>query len=136
LPRKGYRRCKGCGKNRQEQFFVGKRGTMCSTCRKRSRSKASHEQRVMRTYGLASGEYERLLHAQDGACAICKQRRSYRLNVDHSHATGVVRGLLCRLCNGRLLSAARDRPEILRAAIDYLESPPAVRHLGERYYQG
>ena len=89
----------------------------------------------MSTYGLGPGEYQALFDAQQGRCAICGGTRRQRLSVDHSHATDLVRGLLCRMCNGRLLTAARDRPEVLRAAADYLENPPAVRVIGERFYR-
>lgn len=90
----------------------------------------------MKTYGLGPGEYDALFKAQEGRCAICRQPRKQRLSVDHCHKTGLVRGLCCRLCNGRLLTAARDKPDVLRRAADYLEDPPAVRHLGERHYTG
>lgn len=39
---------------------------------------------------------------QKGCCAICgKHQREFkrRLNVDHNHKTGQVRGLLCYRCN-------------------------------------
>lgn len=87
------------------------------------------------TYGLLEGEYEALLAAQGGVCAICKQSRKYRLNVDHSHKSGHARGLLCRLCNGRLLTAARDNPQTLLNAAEYLTNPPAIRILGERLHK-
>lgn len=90
----------------------------------------------MRTYGLGPGEYDALYEAQGGRCAICRQTRRQRLSVDHDHKTGLVRGLLCRLCNGRLLTAARDDQTVLRAAADYLDNPPAVKHIGKRYYRG
>ena len=134
-PRKGFRQCTKCGNNRAEKFFKPK-GRVCFDCQKQGRSAASHAARVQSTYGLGPGEYETLFAAQNGVCAICKTPRRYRLNVDHDHKTGVVRGLLCRLCNGRLLTAARDKPEVLRSAADYLESPPAVRAIGARFYTG
>lgn len=90
----------------------------------------------MATYGLAKGEYETLFKAQDGRCAICGGKRRERLSVDHCHKTGLIRGLLCRMCNGRLLTAARDKPAVLRAGADYLDNPPAQRVLGERFYTG
>ena len=60
-------------------------------------------------YGITPEQYNALLTAQDGVCAICKQpefsirRGSYKsLDVDHNHDTGQVRGLLCSACNASL----------------------------------
>lgn len=39
-----------------------------------------------------------MLVAQGGKCAICDQPFK-TIDVDHDHATGAVRGLLCRRCN-------------------------------------
>ncbi|MEU9871123.1 endonuclease VII domain-containing protein [Actinomadura sp. NPDC048021] len=125
-----------CGRSRAERFFTSSRGRTCETCRKRNRSKAAHENRVVATYGLRRGEYDKLFKAQGGVCAICSQPRKQRLSVDHDHKTGLVRGLCCRMCNGKLLTSARDNPETLRAAADYLENPPALVILGERHFQG
>ncbi len=52
----------------------------------------------------ADGEKERqkLSDAQGGCCAMCKRAENTfkrRLNVDHNHKTGQVRGLLCYRCN-------------------------------------
>lgn len=134
-PRKGFRQCTKCQRNRADKFFKP-RGRVCFDCQKESRSAASHAARVQNTYGLGPGEYEALFAAQGGVCAICGQARAYRLNVDHCHKSGLVRGLLCRLCNGRLLTAARDKPEVLRSAADYLDAPPAQKFIGARYYSG
>ena len=38
-----------------------------------------------------------MLVKQDEKCTICGG--SWNLVVDHSHSTGKVRGLLCRICN-------------------------------------
>lgn len=127
------RKCAKCGKNRAERFYKSARGRVCVTCQRARSRTTNHGARIAKTYGITADEYATILAAQQGACAICKQTRSYRLNVDHCHATGRVRGLLCRLCNGRLLTAARDKPEVLRAGADYLENPPAIAVLGERF---
>ncbi|MFI6319734.1 endonuclease VII domain-containing protein [Nonomuraea sp. NPDC050556] len=127
------RRCERCDKNRAPQFFSGPRGRICTDCQRKSRSQTHHRSRVGRVYGLEPGDYDTMLAAQDGACAICKGVRRQRLSVDHDHSDMLVRGLLCRMCNGRLLTAARDQPEILRAAADYLEFPPAPAVIGRRY---
>lgn len=69
-------------------------------------------------------EYERLLEKQKGVCAICgKNRNNGRqsiLCVDHDHATGEVRGLLCQFCN-RGLGFLGDDLEGLKKAIRYLK---------------
>lgn len=53
--------------------------------------------------GISDAEYERLLAAQHGHCAICPNTpKTRRLHVDHDHATGAVRGLLCHRCNRNL----------------------------------
>lgn len=130
------RQCKQCLKNRAERFFRSPRARKCSTCLKANRSKGTHDRRVSTTYGLERGEWNRLFGEQEGRCAICRETRSEKLSVDHDHKSGLVRGLLCRRCNNYLLAkGARDRPEVLRAAADYLEKPPALRILGERYHR-
>lgn len=65
--------------------------------------------------------YFETLAAQGGGCAICGDTPAdgRRLDVDHDHETGRIRGLLCMPCNigiGNL----REDPARLAAAIEYL----------------
>lgn len=77
-------------------------------------------------FGVA--EHNAMLKAQDGLCAICKQKEVARGRkggiklpaVDHDHQTKKVRGLLCQACN-RMLGYARDDRDILIAAAAYLD---------------
>lgn len=91
----------------------------------RERKAANHEKRIQNTYGLRKGEYAQLYQFQDGFCALCRRATgaSRRLSVDHDHANGDVRGLLCRPCNS-LLGHARDRPSFFERCISYLKFPP------------
>ena len=73
-------------------------------------------------YGLTSEEYDALLVTQDGRCAIC-ERGDERLCVDHNHVTGVIRGLLCRKCNGGV-GLLQDNPGLLDQAANYLRRNP------------
>lgn len=71
-----------------------------------------------RKYGLTLDEYQRMSALQGGACAIC-QTSDALLVVDHDHATGAVRQLLCGHCN-TALGFLRDRAETASAAAAYL----------------
>jgi hypothetical protein len=89
------------------------------------------DKRLKKLYGLNPGEYERILEFQGNACAICKRppREGKSLHVDHSHKTGVTRGLICWPDN-RALGFFRDSLERLEAATAYLKDPPALTALG------
>jgi hypothetical protein len=63
-----------------------------------------HRQYMLRhKYDMTPEQYDSLLASQGGNCAICgdppKVGQNKRLHVDHDHATGKVRGLLCMHCN-------------------------------------
>jgi hypothetical protein len=94
----------------------------------KARKAANHEKRVTDTYGLAKGEYAQLYDFQGGLCALCRRAtgKSRRLSVDHDHASGAVRGLLCRPCN-TILGHARDKLSFFRRAILYLTTTPYAR---------
>jgi hypothetical protein len=70
-------------------------------------------------YGLTPEEIVEL-HAQAaGHCAICDRVPDDALHVDHDHATGTVRALLCSSCN-LLIGHAGEDPDRLLAAAAYL----------------
>jgi hypothetical protein len=76
----------------------------------------------VKRYGISFAEYETLLKLQGHVCAICKspeRAKNGRLAVDHCHATGRVRGLLCRKCNTGI-AFFHDKPEVLASAVSYL----------------
>lgn len=97
---------------------------------------ANHEKRVQETYGLKEGEYAQLYSYQGGLCALCRRATgaSRRLSVDHDHATGEVRGLLCRPCN-TLLGHARDAIAFFRRCILYLSDHPYKRMTDGRPFE-
>lgn len=71
-------------------------------------------------YGLSDEQYQQMLLFQDGCCAICGKKSSQTLCIDHDHATGIVRGLLCRRCN-RGLGFFNDDEALLHIAAVYLQ---------------
>jgi hypothetical protein len=60
-----------------------------------------------------------MVASQGGRCAICGETPE-RLVVDHCHASGMVRGLLCQSCNFGI-GHLRDSVERLQSAIQYLK---------------
>lgn len=118
------------------KYFAGRRlaaadgKIRCWTCslrrqsenRKRNHSKQTTIARNMvNRYGITATDYAKMLVAQQGCCKICGKDTLERLNIDHNHITGKVRGLLCRLCNMGIGHFV-DSPALLRKAAEYLES--------------
>lgn len=95
----------------------------------RPRQKYPEKQRGwnLKKYGLTLEQYDALLEAQGGVCAVCledrRDRMGRRLHVDHDHETGRVRGLLCMRCNNAI-GQAGESAATLRALADYLEGSP------------
>lgn len=75
-------------------------------------------------YGLSKVDYFALLRTQEHKCKICRRDEvdsvHNTLYVDHCHATGKVRALLCDKCNTGL-GHFQDSPELLAIAKLYLE---------------
>lgn len=103
-----------------------------SRCRECTRD-ASRASRLQHMYSLTEDDYQTMLTAQGGRCAICGNRpRKVRLSVDHDHASLTVRGLLCARCNDTL-GVYRDQIEVFQRFVQYLETPPAVEALGREH---
>lgn len=84
----------------------------------------NQSKRLRTQYGMTEEDYLVLLDKQSGKCAICgttqPKGNGNRMKVDHDHATGKVRGLLCNACN-TAIGFAGDNPERLRVMATYLE---------------
>lgn len=82
---------------------------------------------LKRYHKITLKQYTEMLLDQKGVCKICglpetnpNGRGGIKpLSVDHNHATGKIRGLLCSKCNV-MLGVALDNPDILIAGIKYL----------------
>jgi hypothetical protein len=83
-------------------------------------------------YGITPDEFSAMERAQGGACALCRKpptgrlKKDQILHVDHDHATGRVRGLLCTHCN-TALGLLDDDQARLAAAIVYLSGVSGAR---------
>jgi hypothetical protein len=74
---------------------------------------------LKRNYGIDRDQYDALLAAQGGRCAICGCEpgpEGKRPHVDHDHDTGAVRGVLCTSCNTAIGKFGEDVHLMARAA--------------------
>ena len=121
-------RCHWCG-NEIDVNANAQRKFCNKECKEREeyvRRRENHRSVWLKKYGLTPETFDAMLVAQGGGCAICGTlvvpvRGSFC--VDHDHATGRVRGLLCVECNSGLGQFKDDRA-LLRASIDYLSRAP------------
>lgn len=68
-------------------------------------------------------DFDRLYQIQQGKCAICGIHQSAlkkTLAVDHNHATGIVRGLLCFNCNSCVVKLLENSNDLVAKAQIYL----------------
>ena len=94
--------------------------TYCKDCQREYTASRQRGWYLKRKYGITLEDYEEMVEAQLGVCAICagpplnKGRGDVAMfDVDHNHDTGEVRALLCAMCN-RGLGQFVDDPELLR----------------------
>ena len=83
---------------------------------------ANRKSHLKRKYGLSLEQYDAMLAAQGGVCAICHQPRPEErtLHVDHDHATGRSAGCCASPATTRSVTSA-TRPSSFHAAADYLD---------------
>lgn len=95
---------------------------------KKAKYRARNRRQRFAQYGLTEEQYTEIIRRQEGQCPICERMlaESTTPSIDHSHVTGVVRGILCRRCN-TALGLLEDSPANLERAVEYL----SVRVRGE-----
>lgn len=106
------RECAGCGAALPPE----RRQARCvACCRETERAR-----RLAYTYGLTRMQFDDMLRRAQYRCEICGLSPESGPKVDHDHATGRPRGILCGPCNTGLGHFGDDAGR-LRAAVAYLE---------------
>ena len=77
-----------------------------------NRDRAGH---LRRKFNLTLQQFNDMVIAQNSKCDICGEPFVKIPNIDHDHATGLVRGLLCGNCNRGLGSFKDDTGRLDRA---------------------
>jgi hypothetical protein len=126
--RPDHRRCTRCRQNLPLTAFPNT-ARYCVDCFPHYRQEANAK-RLSRNSGVQRSATA-LRAEQQGRCAICgtpeELTPQQRLHLDHDHAAGHVRGLLCSLCNVGL-GQFKDSPERLLAAAAYLKKTARPPH--------
>lgn len=101
-----------------------------------------YRHKLAKRYGLSVDQYDAMVERCQGRCEICGKEMSFDLGVrknracvDHDHATGKTRGILCVACN-RSLGTFGDSVAGLRRALDYLQRADASVRLGSEEVHG
>jgi recombination endonuclease VII len=127
-------RCKNCqNEYRSSSEYRAMRAASARRCRAKIPEPIRHNKdkrkHLKEYYDLTLENYQRMLEGQQGLCACCsksetsfdkKHQTLRRLNVDHCHKTGKIRGLLCGRCN-RALGLLEDDPELVKALLRYID---------------
>ena len=128
------KQCRTCKKIKPIDAFYRKdkakdsRHGECKECTKK-RVKKNHDpdrardRHYRRMYGISLADFNRMVLAQGNKCACCGTNepggKHNTWMVDHDHATGDVRQLLCKDCN-IVLGIVEDSPEHLHKLINYV----------------
>lgn len=116
------KRCSRCRKlTPLNGFYKSKKAkdglrSECKKCFSKKYKNTPDKNRLLR-YGITVNEYHTMLLSQKNKCLICKEEKE--LLVDHCHETGIVRGLVCHLCNTGI-GMLKDSTELLANALQYL----------------
>jgi hypothetical protein len=112
--------CSVCGVTRvYVRSRNGRHDVSCVAQGAEGRARSRKATTLYLKYGVTLDQYEALALAQQRRCAICRRESGKPLCVDHNHASGQVRGLLCWHCN-IALGKFQDDPMIVLAAWEYL----------------
>jgi len=116
---------KTCSKCKQSKFdwCYYRKGngyqTWCKDCKrgdyftKKARySKLDRRRYLKKKYGISEEVFNWMLKKQYNACAVCDKEA--KLVIDHDHATGVIRGLLCTKCNTALGLLGDDKESLFK----------------------
>lgn len=138
------KKCKDCNETKSTiEFYVSNRSSdgfapRCKVChlkknpvnkeRKRQYFQENKDKfennRLWRAYGITLHDYNTMLLNQNFSCAICSysvKDSARKLDVDHCHKTGRVRGLLCNRCN-KFLGMIDVNNSVIQNLIEYLKA--------------
>lgn len=115
--------CKRCACSYTNQWHADNADKRAAWVRRRKQDPAVYRAANWRSQGIDVAQAATMLREHDGRCTLCGAdfpgtKKGWA--VDHCHATGKVRGVLCYGCNTGL-GGFKDNPHTLRKAAEYIE---------------
>lgn len=105
--------CKDCKRSKQRSYYKN------SPDQRQKHAERSRKSYLLKYYGITPEEYDRIA-SEATKCAICSEGiSSSNMHLDHNHATGAIRGVLCGSCNMGI-GLLKDSPTIISNALKYL----------------
>jgi len=129
------RKCRWC---KQARVLNNLQSRICSMCQPAWREWVAQKKMNQEA---RQASYNLIVEERDGetCCEICgRYSDKRRLNVDHNHKTGKIRGILCYFCNYGL-RWFKDNPKRLERAALYLRNtendvPRSIWSMAEHVY--
>jgi hypothetical protein len=124
--------CRGCLSEKSRQWRQENKDRARSSWKRWAERHPEKEKIRVRRYlarkrGIPAHLFESIEAAREGKCQLCgclsEEGKVHCL--DHDHATGEFRGVICRRCN-TVLGLVKDDASILTRAVDYLSSSPGL----------
>lgn len=122
------KRCSRCEETKPLDAFARAskrtdgRQSVCKACGLELRRTTQRGSELKRKWNMTVAEFDAMLADQGNACAICERPHDstpYLWHVDHDHASGRIRAILCSPCNTGL-GHFKDDPNRLILAAMYL----------------
>lgn len=130
--------CKACHAARGRDWYAKNRARAIANVKRWQQENAEHVREyrrkhnatrtreiraghLRRTFGMSLDEYDQMLDAQGGGCAICGARPAEGQSLHVDHLSDAVRGILCIRCNNAL-GLLRESPGLVARAQDYLDA--------------
>lgn len=114
--RPGGRTCQKCHAEQELERYHRQGG------RTEAQKQRTRDKEYQRKYGITIEDYDRMLEAQGGGCAICggPPNGRGRYHVDHCHTLGKVRGVLCGTCNLAVGRVEKADPAFTQLVLSYI----------------
>jgi Recombination endonuclease VII len=130
--------CKACHAARARDWYAKNRTTAIANVRRWQQENAEHVRQyrrrhnatrkreiraghLRRTFGMTLEDYDEMLLAQGGGCAICGLEPAEGVSFHVDHLEDLVRGVLCVRCNNAL-GQLQESAELAARALDYLDA--------------